>query len=701
MIRIKTALPVLLATLFLFIACDLKEPVLPTYRLNASIPFAIEKFILGEEIVTNENVTIEALGPDSILSVAINGDIEDRVITADDFSIASFDTSGNFTLGDLRLDSLGTLQLASISLGEIWPELNVLVGQTIVVPDTTIGGLSALVESETFQSITFLSGTARVRLINNLPFTIGPNNSSNGLEATVRSENNPNGDQVQVLFDSPVPSGQTSEEIEDVSGKTLEIPLRALYNFPIVGPFQLTITEDLLNNTGIELEIEIENVQASEVLAKLETQVLDDTINVGYDDETRLREAVIDRGRFFLNFSSFLPLDADVDYIIPALRDAQGQPFRENLFIDANGSQNREVILDGFSVVNPENPGQLIDSLQVILIGQTLAASDLVRVTNRDSIDIVVSSDSLFFESFSGFLGENTLEFDPFGEGDLVDYEDLAEGGIEIAAAELILSVKTDAFIQNLATDLDIRGYHSDENGNVTDSARVLVVNQAINAGNGSGGIGETEIVLSGPEVTQFINILPDSILVSGEVRGSGEATVAVGNLFEADYRFETPIRARINGLAAFESEIDSITSEDINDEVQDAARDDIEDAFLTLRVQNRTPIAGTLDLVVTADPTEQNLYDGVADTSLAIIRQISLDKAPIDPQTGFATDVFANTLDFRLNKREIQLLGNPPLRYGYRVKLDDTGGFVTLRYSDFVTAFGSVGVEVLIREKE
>jgi len=701
MIRLKTALPVFLAAFFLFIACDLKEPVLPTYRLNASVPFAIEKFILGEEITTNENVTIEALGPDSILSVAINGDIEDRTITPNDFSIASFDTSGNFTLGDLRLDSLGTLQLASVSLGEIWPELSIFVGQTITIPDTTISGLSALVQSETFQSITFLSGTARVRLVNNLPFTIGPNNSSNGLEATVRSENNPNSDQVQVLFDMPVPSGQTSEVIEDISGKTLEVPLRALYNFPIVGPFQLTITEDLLNNSGIELEIEIENVQASEVLARLESQSLDDTISVGYDDETRLREALINRGRFFLNFSSFLPLDANVDYIIPALRDSQGQPFRENLFIDANGSQNREVVLDGFSVVNPENPGQLIDSLQVILIGQTLAASNLVSVTNRDSIAIVVSSDSLFFDSFSGFIGENTLEFDPFGEGDLVDYEDLAEGGIELAAAELILSIRTDAFIQNLTADLDIRGYHTDENGNATDSARVEVLNQSINAGNGTGGIGETEIMLSGPEITQFINILPDSILVSGEVRGSGEASVAVGNVFEASYRFETPIRARINGLAAFESEVDSITSEDINDEVQDAARDDIEDAFLTLRVQNRTPISGTLDLVVTADPTEQNLYDGVADTSLAIIRQIALDKAPVDPQTGFATEVFANTLDFRLNKREIQLLGNPPLRYGYRVKLDDTGGFVTLRYSDFVTAFGSVGLEVLIREQE
>jgi len=107
------------------------------------------------------------------------------------------------------------------------------------------------------------------------------------------------------------------------------------------------------------------------------------------------------------------------------------------------------------------------------------------------------------------------------------------------------------------------------------------------------------------------------------------------------------------------------------------------------------------LNLVVTADTSEENLYDGVADTSLAIIRQISLDKAPIDPQTGFATEVFSSSLDFRLNRREIRLLGNPPLRYGYRVKLDDTGGFVTLRYSDFVTASGSVGVEILIKETQ
>ena len=82
------------------------------------------------------------------------------------------------------------------------------------------------------------------------------------------------------------------------------------------------------------------------------------------------------------------------------------------------------------------------------------------------------------------------------------------------------------------------------------------------------------------------------------------------------------------------------------------------------------------------------------------ILRHIDMDPAPIDPQTGFVTTARETDETLYLNRREVQLFGNPPLRYGYLLQIPGTGSFVTLRYSDFVKMLGRANLRVLINNK-
>jgi hypothetical protein len=94
-----------------------------------------------------------------------------------------------------------------------------------------------------------------------------------------------------------------------------------------------------------------------------------------------------------------------------------------------------------------------------------------VYITSNDSIAVNIVTDTLIFKSFSGFLGDDTLGFDPIIEEDIADYEGF-EGGIELSEAFLNLKIYSEILIDNLTANIVITGFHRNESGVITDSAR-------------------------------------------------------------------------------------------------------------------------------------------------------------------------------------------------------------------------------------
>lgn len=686
-------------TLLFLAACHFKEPVLPSWETSFRVPFTVETFIVGEEIVNDSTIIIQPGDLDSILFLSLKDSLVNlEEISAKDLSVKLEDVDEAVGLDTLVIATLETLEIPLVSLGELLPELNGLVGLPVTIPDTTLIVPPALLNAGDFKRIHFLSGTVRLRVHNNLPVPVGPNPSAPaGLQVAVINDSL-NEVFLELNFPQTIPPGQTARAEAHIQNRWLYSPLRIEYRIPIAQPTTVTITNALLDTAGVAIALELENIRADEAVAVLGQQNYSDVIKLTYEGEHRLRSAEIERGQMQITFTNHTVLDTDMRVKIPALRSAANDTFMAEIHLPAGGITPLALQFDGYSISNPRFPGAFLDTLELILDANTAAQNQIIHIRSSDRIALQILSDSLVFKAFSGYVGADTLNLDPFEADSIADYQGI-EQGIELSQAYLNLKLYSEVFIQNLLADLTITGYHENEQGVITDSATIVLQNRAFNGGH-PGQPGITEIVLNDQSIVDFLNILPTSLRIEGIVKVSGEAAISQGDRIWLDYYFETPFKARIASLASIEGEVDSLTTADVDSLLREAAENNILEANLEFTLTNHTPLGGSIRFILTADAADSNIFDEVYDPSRVIIREITVPPAPTNPVSGFVTAPRLNTITEHLDRREIQLFSKPPLRYGYVLRVQNTPGFVTLRYSDYVGIRGSALLRVLVEDK-
>lgn len=697
--KFLTFLFVTFAAILIIAACQLKEPVLPAWETTLRLPFTMGDFVIGEEIVNDSTIIIQSGNADSVLFISLKDTLVDlREISADDLSILPDNAQKRLKLDTLVITTLQSLEAPPVNLRTLFPGLSGSIGLTVTIPDTTISAPPALLDAGDFKRIHFISGDLRLRVLNNLPFPIGPNGSSpGGLKVTVINDSL-NQAFVEFSFPNPIPPGSEAVSQATVENKWLYSSLRLEYQLPVAQPTQVTITNALLDTAGVALSLGLDHIRADEAVAVLGPQSFSDVLKLGYEGQHRLRSAEIERGTIGLTFTSHLPLDTDLIVKIPALRSAANDTFTAEINLPAQGIAPLPLLLDGYSISNPDNPGDFLDTLELVLEARTQSQNNIIHLSSEDSISVDAVSDTLVFRSFSGFLGADTLELDPIAENNIADYGGF-EGTVQLDTVFLNLKIYSEVQIENLAADLTISGFHENEEGIVTDSAAIILDDQHFNGGN-PGQPGVTEFTFNNQETVDFLSILPTSIRIEGKIRVSGNAEVSRGDRIWIDYVFETPFKVRITGVANFEGDVKTISEADIDTLFRDAAENNILDIDLRFELTNHTPLGGTMRFVLSGDPGDPDIYDADYDTSLVIIRDISMEAAPVDPVSGFVTVARESEVLLYLNQREVQLFSRPPLRYGYQLRVPDTGGFVTLRYSDYVRMPGSANLRLLINDK-
>lgn len=692
-------LGIVLGTLLFLPACHFKEPVLPSWETTFRLPFAVKNFIMGEEIVNDSTIIIQAGDPDSILFLSLKDSLVNlEEISAKDLSIKLDDVNEEVGLDTLVITTLETLEIPLVALGDLLPELGGLVGLPVTIPDTTIIPPPALLNAGDFQRIHFLSGTIRLRVHNNLPVPVGPNSTAPaGLHVAVINDSL-NEVFLELNFPQTIPPGQTAQAEAGIENRWLYSPLRIEYRIPIAQPTTVTITNALLDTAGVAIALELENIRADEAVAVLGSQHFSELIKLTYEGEHRLRSAEIERGQMQLTFTNHTTLDTDMKVKIPALRSAANDTFIAEVQLPTGGTAPLSLQFDGYTISNPRLPGAFLDTLELILDAATAAQNQILHIRSSDRISLQILSDSLVFKAFSGFVGADTLDFDPFEADSIADYRGIDQG-IELSQAYLNLKLYSEVFVQNLRADLTFTGYHQNEQGLITDSAVIVLQDRAFTGGH-PGQPGVTEIVLNDQSIVDFLNILPTALRIEGRVRVSGEAAIAQGDRIWLDYHFETPFRVRIASLASIEGDVNWLTGADVDSLLRDAAKNNILDARLEFTLTNHTPLGATIRFILTADPADTNIFDDDYDTSRVIIRDVTAIAAPTDPLSGFVTAPRQSEITQHLNRREIQLFSEPPLRYGYVLRVQNTPGFVTLRYSDYVGIRGRAFLRVLVEDE-
>ena len=688
------------STLFIS-GCAFEEPVLPEWTVSVNVPLENETFILGEEIVNDS--TIITQGGDSSIYISINGDLEAMEIDISDFDLPSTTINQSFVVGAIQLENLDALRSPVVTLGELLPSLEeaVVLADTVPItfPDTTLQPEAQQLNSQQFRALHVVDGQIAIGFENNLPLAVGPNSSHpGGMEVALYDSLNT---RIAVFnFTEVINPGESDVRVSSFgdSDTWIYTPLRIEYLLPFAEETTVEMTEQMLDETGVTISVSLTSLEVDDAIALIDPQEFDRDVAFKLNTDDQLSEAVIERGRVHMVFTNTTELAAAIDFTLPEFQDAQSNPFSSSVTLPGGSTTELDFNLAAWQI-RSANVGQYVDSIRVEYSARTLAAGSMVQLSADDSIVVDIEIDPLTLQSFSGLMAEESFAIDPVQEDDLINYEDIPDN-IKLSDVNLELTIANEVNIEDLFVNFYITGYHEDDNGVVTDSATLNVTNERINPGS-SVNPGVTVISLSGDNVADFLNILPNSIRTWGDVRASGEASMSGSRQITSSYAFSTPLKFRIDGDASIRGDVEVLTEEDIDEDLQDAAEENIEAGQLRVYLDNHVPIGGTVRLIVSADPSNTDIFDlENANSDLGFVKEISVQAAPADPGTGFVTEGLQNSIDLTLTKEEIRLFQNPPLQFGYELVVDGTGtNVVAIRSTDYVRIGGVATITVLIKE--
>lgn len=686
-------------TLALLLDCSIKEPATPEWTLPISLPLSPETFRIIDEM---DSTLVDSLGADSLIFVSVGGELETITLSTSDLTVTPQQRTESVTLDTLTLSNLQPLESGFISLRALAPFLSgIPSGQTVTLPETTMTAPPPVLASPDFKFIHMFIGEVRVKIRNNLPFTIGPNSISNeAMHLSFYSEEFGTL-MVEASITDSIPSGQTLDwvrlfENEDV---LLYSPMRVEFDFSLSRSSSFTVSDSLLDSSGLAIVVEIENVRASEVIGKLEPQRYSDRFFFSIENSNRLREGEISRGDLQITFDSNIPIGTRLQFTIPLILNPFNQPLQDSVLVDADNSSIYTLDLAGFIITNG---GNFVDSIYIDVEGVTQAADSFVQVLASDGLDVTALPDTFAFQRFSGFLGTDFKEFDPFEENNISDYSGI-ENGLQFQEATLSIRLFNEIDIENLFVDIDIQGFHVSENGDTLQRANLsFPANQVLPGSPGNATI--TILNFSGADMIDFLNILPTSLIGAGRVQYGGEANVTVNqSRIGAEYEVSTPLRIEIKDLSPIEGNITTIARDDIQEELRTAIDEQrVTQASLKLNLLNSTPLAGSVKVLFSADPsrTQEAFYDTSSiNPDLEFLKFIQLQPGTVDPVTGFVTSPRSNTITFSLNNNEIQLFGNPPLRVGYLLTVADSDGRIALRSFDFVQVSGTLNFVAEVKD--
>lgn len=691
--KIQKRITITLFLVGLFMQCSIDEPVLPRWVSSFEIPLAPERMVFQDEIVNDSTIVIV----NDVPTINIEDEIDPQKITSEDLTVSGVDSSASVQLDSLKVDSLEAMSTGRIEIKTLLPFLEDSLGKTIFVPAITLSGPPREVASADLRAVKIKEGTIELTLYNNLPFTLGPNSSNpNGVELLVYdslgalitdlniAQNIPPG--AQAIGSAPIGNGQDF----------IYTPLRLQYQLPIAHDTTITVTRQLIDTAGFEVDISLYNLQVEEFIGKLPAQNLESSVKFALEQEDKIIRGQIGEGSFQIQLQNPLPVDLKLDFTVPSLLDAAGTPYQASTgWLLPHQETTIFKNLQNFRIENIQHPGEILDSLEFQFQVETRDSPGFVHIKVSDSFEVALTTTDFKLDAFEGVLARDSITISPFEANDLVDYEGFS-GGIEFAEAQLQITLENQIQIDSLLLNLQLTGYHKDDAGVVTDSSRLDIRNRFIHTG------GNDTLLFDGPEVVNLLNILPTDIKGVGSVRYQGNANVHVGDQIRASYKFSTPFAMNIVESKPFKFDPDTLFDKDIDTDVRDALGDEIQEAHLNVRALNHSPIGGSVEIYFSNDPLHQDIYDTTAyfNPQKEFVKKIQLAMAPVDPATGFVNQSVESQIQFALNKRELTIFQNPPVRFGFILKLQPTNGVVRLRGTDFIEVSGKVGVSVLFRDK-
>lgn len=655
------------------LSCTLNDLQLPEWDTTWEIA------LQGDEVSASEILKDVSFLDDSTNNTTDKNtyfvDISDtsaaQVITSKDMSIKTENHQFSAKLGNFNIDQPEPQVINGSSFAELFGELNPEPGFPFpALSPTIITPVPGQIEFNEFDEMDIESASLSVIFHNNLILEI-----DRGMTITIKDMehiNDPGEGVIDTIrFSEPVPpnSSLTSDEIS-LAGKSISNKLQLEYRIPLTGTDSVIILDQNDLDSDFSVEVIMSQLVVSRAIAKIPVQHIIRKDDMTVDtDECSVRLAEIDKGSVNLTVKNGMNIGSDIEIEMPNFVDKTNKPLLKNYFVKAKESKNIKINLAGYTLQNEQQNGSYLENINYNMIATTRESEIHILVNSRDSINVQIQGETLFFKYFEGNINRYKIEFAPVHKEDIKDLKNI-EGYFSLPDLAITINVHNE-INYDLTINMELTGYHRDPRTlQLTDSASIEMnkVFQRNSLEKNQSFVITNE---SKPEILDFISIVPNEVTAKCNVQISGEGSMRKGDKVWMDYTINSPLTLKIEQPLIYTAQKQIIGDKEMSNDRRESISKSLTELELKINSDNRLPVDTELMLYVSTDSV--NLFSDIIDDSTQkFILSGSFEGGNVDDE-GFVETGRKEEQTIALTNSQIAVFENNPLYYGFKVKIPTT----------------------------
>ncbi len=660
----------LIICLLLLASCQLAPPQAPKWETEINLPIINKRFAMQEIIADEDDFYADQNG---LVHFAAETQL-DSFYVGERLAINSLQQSFEYRLGRFQVPAPTPLN-AEISLRQIFPAAATLAGQTAPIPPFAFS--LSLLDFQDYDSFIFVdgaTGTLTVYLRNGFPVPLGP------LQIDIRDGSV---DTTIVTFEhnAEIPPNGAMTRVLDLVGRTFSNRITFVISGQSAGSRGNLV---LINpDSKSQLTLTASSLQVNGARARLATQTIEDQGTVEVGDSLHLVFARVKSGAITLNLQGNFPVRTKVSIALPDFRSPWNDTLKSAITLSPNSGGSLSLDLAGYTLQpQPAAFGQ--QKIRFLWKVSTLNAShEFVAITSAASLSATCASTKIIFSEVQGAFIAKQIALEP-----QTFNLDLPAGLDSLR----LLDTRLQIILRNginfpVQTDLRLEGFP--ERG----PKAQLVIRERITPAQANGMPVETQILLAGNAMQNFLNALPRTIRVSGKVwvgQRSYSGSVRERDAVATTLRFEAPL-ALVLPAQKVESEVSTIL---LDESTREHISKNLASGGAMLRLDNRLPCEASAAVHLARKANE------VFSKPDLIVGPVQIALPQIDAITGRALQPRRSEATLALNETQLKLFQTSPLYVGVLLTLPGSNGkVIRIAVDDYVDVQAGVNLRLQMNE--
>ncbi|WP_456442311.1 hypothetical protein [Caldithrix abyssi] len=668
-------------------ACTIHEPDPPVWDTSWKLELPV-KNITMKEIVNDSTLLADTTDGQPIVKFNMEDSTDWEYVEESDLTIRPQDTQFSSQIGAIKLQEKSEVKSTEITLSELLPP-EIIANDTIPpYPAVTVTPDPKEVTYDFFERAVIKSGYIYLTFYNDLFIKVDA-----GMKIEVYNNDSPNPTLVATIeFPDPIePYAVTQSNIVDLSGLEVSNSFLLKYTIPIAGSDTAQVVTQEQKNGTIYSILTIENIEVSEADAKVPEQTFSNDEQIALpQNEHQIIQAQIKQGLITLNIENGLSLYSHATITLPEIMNNSG-PIQIELDLQPFQNSLTQINLAGYEIKNIDQPGSPLDSIHVRLEATVSSRDSIVTIKETDQISINVTFEDIIFENVTGIIQPIVFNIEP----QTLNNEDLFDkiNGSGLVLDDLVLTLRVENQIDiPLHLVLNLKASNDTESKEMTVDAVIQAASQAP----------YTEIILdknykTPNSIVDLFALLPKEVEISGQATIEGQGTIAIGQGVRTVFSVETPLFFKLLNPIIYQSDLDSIKKNDIDQDVRDRLAEDVHEGTFNLTIKNGTPLAANFILVLTDDSLEVNSTT-ISDSTRKIVIQADIQRGVIG-EDGYVASPTSSEVTIRLTEQQMQLFQKSPIYVKQKATILPTGETkIKLRTSDTIELDAFVQLNFTVR---